>query len=193
MNSRKNFRIINETEKKIISESILKIEPKILSLLNEIEFKLFISFNQLFLDSNYPIIYLIQNDIINIIDNVSSEISLISAGIYFGFIKKSKFFLSLEGAEFLYQMKVFSDSNYIFVNDKGERAILYGNKIIKDFISKIPENLKKNKFLLIFNTSNELLSIAQSQIDKEQYLNLKSYELVALNLIDKGYYLRIKQ
>ena len=65
--------------------------------------------------------------------------------------------------------------------------------IIKDFISKIPENLKKNKFLLIFNTSNELLSIAQSQIDKEQYLNLKSYELVALNLIDKGYYLRIKQ
>ena len=193
MNSRKNFRIINLTEKNIILKSVEEIEPQILSILNDKEFTLFISFNKLFLDSNYPTIYLVHDDIINIVDNVNSDILIISAGIYFGFIKKIKFFLSLEGVEFLYQMKAFSDKDYIIVNDKGEKAILYGNKIIKNFISKIPENLKKNKFLLIFNQSNELLSIAHSQIDSYQYHGLKSNDLVALNLKDKGYYLRIKQ
>ena len=193
MNSKKNFRIINQTEKNIISKSLAEIEPKILSFLNKKEFIFFISFENMIQKSNYPIIYLIPDYLINIIDNFNLDISIISAGIYFGFIKRSKFYLSLEGAEFLYQMRLFSDKNYIVVNDKGEKAILYGNRIIKDFIYKIPENLDKNKFLLIFNQSNELISIAQSQVDKEEYPNLKSNDLVTLNLIDKGYYLRIKQ
>lgn len=193
MNSKKNFRIINKTEKKIISKSLAEIEPKILSFLNEREFALFISFNKLFPNTNYPTIYLISDYLINVIDNFSSEISIISAGIYFGFIKRNKFLLSLEGVEFLHKIKAFSDKNFIVVNDKGEKAILYGNRIIKEFISKIPDKLKKNNFLLTFNQLNELLSIANSQVDASQYYNLKSNDLVALNLIDKGYYLRLKQ
>ncbi|MFX1340161.1 MAG: hypothetical protein ACFFDK_16235 [Promethearchaeota archaeon] len=101
--------------------------------------------------------------------------------------------MSLEGVEFLYQMNVFSEKNYIIVNDKGEKAVLYGNRITKEIISKIPENLKKSEFLLILNQSNELISVAQSQVDKDRYSTLKINDLVALNLIDKGYYLRIKQ
>ncbi|TFG23472.1 MAG: hypothetical protein EU532_13415, partial [Promethearchaeota archaeon] len=149
--------------------------------------------NKIFPNFNYPNIYLIPNYWIKVIDNFIPEISIISAGVYFGFIKKSKFLLSLEGAEFLFQMQAFSDKNYIIVNNKGEKAILYGNGIIKDFISKIPENLEKGVFLLIFNQSNEIISIAQSRVNREEYSNLKSNGLVALNLVDKGNYLRLKQ
>ena len=193
MYRKKNFRIINKTENNIISKSLIEIEPKTFSLVNECEFTFFISFINVFQKSSYPTIYLVPNYMINVIENFSSEISVISISTYFGFIKKSKLYLSLEGAEFLYQMHAFSDKNYIFVNNKGEKAILYGNRIIKDFISKISENLEKNIFLLIFNQLNEIISIAQSQVDKKEYSNLKSNDLVALNLIDKGYYLRIKQ
>ena len=101
--------------------------------------------------------------------------------------------LSLEGAEFLLNLNFFSERYQLIVNNDGEKAILYGNKILKKMIIKISNKLKKNDFLLVFNQSNELICIARSQVDFEDIQNIKTNEIIAFNLIDKGYYLRKKQ
>ena len=61
-------------------------------------------------------------------------------GVYFGFIKKNQFLLSLEGAEFLNKLNMFQ---YLFVNDDGEKSVLYGNHIMKKFFNKRPKFLKR--------------------------------------------------
>ncbi|MFX1277737.1 MAG: PUA domain-containing protein [Promethearchaeota archaeon] len=81
----------------------------------------------------------------------------------------------------------------MYVNDKGEKAILYGNIILKKMITNIHVNLKKKDFLLVFNQLNELIAIAQSQVDFEDIQNLEPNKSIAINLVDKGYYLRKKQ
>ena len=118
---------------------------------------------------------------------------IISAGIYFGFIKKNKFRLSLEGAEFLLNLHFFSERHLATVNNDGEKAILYGNQILRKMIVKISNKVKKNDFILVFNQSNELICIARSQVNFEDIRNLKNNDIIAFNLIDKGYYLRKKQ
>jgi len=60
-------------------------------------------------------------------------------------------------------------------------------------IIKIPSNLEKKEFLLVFNRLNELIAIAQAQIGYKTSQNLNTSDLIALNLNDKGYYLRRKQ
>ena len=193
MNNQKNFRVINKTEKKIIVDSLSKISSKIFSIINDIEYELFISFNILSSKNQFPSIYLIPNNLKHTLDNIELKININSAGIYFGFIKRNQFFLSLEGAEFLYKLSSFSEGNYIYVNNHGEKSILYGNKILKEMIVKISPNLKKRDFLLVFNQSSELISIAQSEVDYIWIQNLNHENIVALNLVDRGYYLRKKQ
>jgi len=192
MRNLKYFRIINNTEKNIIINSLSKISPDISSILNKIEFKLFISFNDSSSKNNYPFIFLVPNNLIKNINKLTHK-DINSAGLYFGFIKKNQFFLSIEGAEFLHNQNLISEKHQICVNENGEKAILYGNKILKKMLIPIEPNMKKNDFLLVFNRLNELVAIAQSQVDFEDIQNLKPNECIAINLVDKGYYLRKKQ
>jgi ribosome biogenesis protein Nip4 len=60
-------------------------------------------------------------------------------------------------------------------------------------VIQISTKLNKNDFLLIFNQNNELIAIAISKVDYNLYQRLNPNDLVALNLVDKGYYLRVKQ
>ena len=192
MKNLKNFRIINDTEKTIIINSLSKISVNISPILDKIEFKLFILLNDLSSKNKFPSIFLVPNNLARIYNKIPNK-DLSSAGLYFGFLKKNHFFLSLEGAEFLLNQNVFSEKNKIYVNENGEKAILYGNKILKKMIINIHVNLKKNDFLLVFNQLNELVAIAQSQVDFDEIQNLKPNESIAINLVDKGYYLRRKQ
>ncbi len=193
MKNLKNFRIINDTEKKIIINSLSRMTPDILTIFERNDYMLFIGLNEKALTNNYPIIFLVPTYLKNTVEIIREKEMIVSAGIYFGFIKKNQFRLSLEGAEFLLNLNLFPENHLAIVDNEGEKAILYGNHLIAKMIIKISNEVKKNDFLLVFNHSNELICIARSQVDFEEFKNLKANEIVAFNLIDKGYYLRKKQ
>jgi len=189
----KKFREINETERDIINKSALKISTKILSVLKKIDYKIYIDLVNKTSKNNYPSIFLIPNNLTKNLVKFQQDISVNSVGLYFGFIKKGEFYVSLEGAEFLLKSGCFSKNQELYVNRSGEKSILYGNRISKSMIEKIPTGLLKNAFLLVFNLTNELIAIAKSQVNYVSYENLNLKDPIAINLVDKGYYLRKKQ
>jgi ribosome biogenesis protein Nip4 len=193
MNQRKNFRLINNIEREIIVKSLSKISTKITSFLNKTSYDCFISINYNKSQTIYPSIFLLSENVIHLLNQYRRMINLSSAGLYFGYIKRGNFFLSLEATEFFKNLSCFLPEQSIFLTDKGEKSTLYGNNIEKNMISQISTKLKKKDFLLIFNQKNELIAIAISKVDYDVYQKLNPNDLVALNLTDKGYYLRHKQ
>ncbi|MFX1569490.1 MAG: PUA domain-containing protein [Promethearchaeota archaeon] len=188
-----NFRKINEIENKIISESLAKISPQILKSLKQSKKELYIVIIESKFKTNYPKIFLVSDDFLKNIDLNGYKDKIYSINLYFGFIKKSSFYLSLEGAEFLYKQGNLSDLNHIYLNEKGEKSVLYGNNILKKMVVNTSSNLKKGDFLLVFNEADEILAIAQSKVDILTLKHCKSNEIIAINLSDKGIYLREKQ
>jgi ribosome biogenesis protein Nip4 len=193
MTKSSKFRLINQVEKEIIFKSLADLSPRILQYLIKTKEKLCISLNESKSEIVFPIIYLIPNQIQKILENFDLKDEIISAGLNLGFIKKGNFYLSLEGAEFLYKQGILSDVRRLFVNKKGEKSILYGNNILKNMVDKTLSNIQNDDFLLIFNQLNEILAIAQSKIDRKNLQYLGAKDIIALNLNDKGYYLRKKQ
>ncbi|MFX1410268.1 MAG: hypothetical protein ACFFA6_07940 [Promethearchaeota archaeon] len=193
MKDNKMLREVTENENIIIFNSISKISSKTSLILKEIDFKIYLSLNNITSKKGALSIFLIPNNLVKHLANLSQELRVDSAGLYFGFIKKREFYLSLEGTEFLLNLGCFSKDQKIYVNEEGEKSILYGNKILKRMILNIPLKLKKSSFLLVFNLNNELIAIANSKVSYSTYQNLNHNDLVALNLVDKGYYLRKKQ
>ncbi len=188
-----NFRKINNIEKDIIFTSISDISSKLLPIIENLEKSLYISLEKLAEKNDYPKIYLISNELSKIIDKLNENDNIVFGGLYFGFIKKGRFFLSLEGVEFLYKNNIFSDFKKLYVNGKGEKSILYGNDILKSMIIKSPSNLKKDDFLVIFNELKEIIALGRSLLGYENIQILKPNEIIAINLSDKGLYLRKKQ
>lgn len=189
----KKFRKANRKENAIIINTLLKISTKILSVLKKIEYNFYIALNNKTSKNKFPSIFLIHKNLSKELVKFQQEIRVNSAGLYFGFIKRGEFYLSLEAAEFLLNLSCFSTNQKLFVNKNGEKSILYGNRISKSMIAKIPTELKRNSFLLVFNLENELIALAKSQVDYLTYQNFSHSDIVALNLVDKGYYLRKKQ
>ncbi len=188
-----NFRQINQIEKEIISKSLSKISPNILQILISSKNKLYISLIESNLKINYPTIYLISNESLKRLDSIELKIKIYSAGLYFGFIKKGDFYVSLEGAEFLYKQGILSEAKRVHLNNKGEKSVLYGNNILKNMVIKIPSNLEKGDLLLIFNKLNEIIAIAQSKFNSKVLEDLKPKDIMAITLSDKGIYLRENQ
>lgn len=188
-----NFREINEIEKEIIIQSLSKISPNIIQFIIRSKNMLYISLKKGNSKTNYPSIYLASNYFQEEIDLIEFNDKIYSVGLYFGFIKRGRFYISLEGAEFLYKKVILSDIKFIYVNKKGEKSILYGNDILKEMVTKTPSNLQKGDLLIIFNDMNEILAIAQSKVERESLKQLKPKIVIAINLNDKGIYLREKQ
>ena len=193
MNDLENFRQINSFEKKIILRSLSAISSKILQNLDDLQYFLYISFQEKGPKNNYPMIFLITSDQEKSLDLIHTKNIIHSVGQYFGFFKKDSFFLSLEGAEFLYKNEIFSEFQQLFLNKKGEKSFLYGNNISKKMIDKIPQKLKKKDFLLVLNDLKEVIGISQSQYDHQIIHTLNSKDIIAINLSDKGLYLRKTQ
>jgi len=193
MNDSKNFRPINNYEKNIIANSISQISIKSISLLDEKLFNLYILLNSPIIKGNQLPIYLIKprNEDLKQLIQINSYIY--SIGLYFGFIKKGFFFLSLEGAEFLYSNKHILEKNQIIVNIKGEKSILYGNNILKKMVSNFSMELKINDLVIVLSEIKEIIAIGIVKVNGNDFYNLKSDDIIALNLIDKGYYLRKNQ
>jgi len=186
------FRKINEIEKQMILTSISNISTELPRIVENLKNFLYVSLESSITKTKFPNIFIVSKDQENFLQSFNFD-KILSAGLYFGFIKKGKFYLSLEGAEFLYKKYTVSDLKRLHVNDTGEKSILYGKNILKNMITKSPPNLKNDDFLLIFNSLNELIALGRSFIDKEDIQNLKHFEVVAFNLNDKGYYLRKNQ
>jgi ribosome biogenesis protein Nip4 len=193
MNNRKSFRIINHREKDIINKVVSKFSPTTLSELDKNSFKIFISFPSSIGKNKYPSFFLIPKNLTKLLSKIDEEVDLLSAGIYFGFLKKNKFYISLEGAEFLYKEKLIPERYYLIISDDGEKSALYGNNIMKKDIVNISSKIKKKDPLLVLNQQFELVALAQSIVDCIALQDLNSREIIATNLVDKGYYLRTKQ
>ena len=188
-----NFRQINHFEKEIISNSLLRLSSGLLPFFEKNEKFFYISTSKQTSHNRYPQIYLISEDLKRLLKNLISYNNICSAGLYFGFIKRGKFFISLEGAEFLYIQGLFPKSLSVHVNEMGEKSVLYGNNILKKMLTINAFNFKEKDLLLILNQSNEIIAIGQSQIEGEQIHNLTPKDLIAVNLSDKGIYLRENQ
>jgi len=193
MRDLKTFRLVNKIETTMIYDSLIKLSPNILPFFEKNDYRLYISLNELEAESKFPSIYLISRDQGNLLENNLKVEIVCSAGVYFGFIKKGIFFLSLEGVEFFHNQDKIPKSKQVIVNKEGEKSILYGNNILKKMVRMMPLELKKNDFLVVFNQNQEIIAIAKSLIDYKSYQNLDSNKITALNLVDKGYYLRKKQ
>ncbi len=193
MRDLKTFRLVNKIETTMIYDSLTKISPDLLPFFKKNNYRLYISLNKLEAESKFPLIFLISENQSIILEKVLKAVIVRSAGVYFGFIKKGIFFLSLEGVEFFHNHDKIPKSKQVIVNKEGEKSILYGNNILKKMVKTMPLELKKNDFLVVFNQNKEIIAIAKSMIDYKSYQNLDSNKIAALNLVDKGYYLRKKQ
>jgi len=193
MNDLKDFREINSFEKKIIFHSLSTNSSKILQSLDDFQYFFYISFKQNKTKNNYPEVFLITKDQKRFLSLINVKNIIHSVGLYFGFFKKDTFLLSLEGAEFLYKDKIFSEFQQVILDKNGEKSFLYGNNILKSMIVKTPNNIKENSFLLVFNNLDEIIGIALSHINAKNIQSLKPKDIIAINLSDKGFYLRKNQ
>jgi len=193
MRDLKTFRFVNKIETTMIYDFLIKLSPNLLPFFEKTDYRLYISLNELEVESKFPSIFLISENQSILLEKVLKDVIVRSAGVYFGFLKKGNFFLSLEGLEFLFKSNLFSDLKRINVNDKGEKSILYGNNILRNMIIKIPTNTKQKDILVVLNKFDEVIAIAQSKHDHQNIQQLKPKDIIAINLNDKGYYLRRNQ
>ncbi len=187
------FRLINKIENSFITNSLLKLSSEIISYFKKKDYRFYIFLEDEQAKSQFPFIYLVPSENSTILEEILKNENINAAGIYFGFIKKGIFHLSLEGVEFLHNLQILPNGNKIKISEKGEKSILYGNDILKSVITTMPSELKKNTLLAVFNQKNEIIAIARATIDSSSLQNLKLNQKVAQNLVDKGYYLRKRQ
>ncbi|MFX1313839.1 MAG: hypothetical protein ACFFHD_14710 [Promethearchaeota archaeon] len=192
MTNKLNFRLINEFEADVIISSLSNISQKFTQDLEELKLDLYISLDNISSKTKFPEIYLVSKYQFSLLTSLNND-KIVSAGLYFGFIKKGDFFLSLEGIEFLYKRNIFFDLKIINVTDKGEKSILYGNNILKNMIIKIPKNVNQRDILIVVNKFDEIIAIAQSKYHYPKIQKLRPKDIVAITLSDKGYYLRKNQ
>jgi ribosome biogenesis protein Nip4 len=187
------FRYLNQIEKKIIKNSLLTNSSNLVSNFTELENNLCINIKKRTMPNIFPKIYLLSDELKNLLKKLTDTESISLGGLYFGFIKRGKFYLSLEGAEFLYKKGLISDLKQLYVNKRGEKSVLYGNNILKHMLIKKSYDFGEKDFMLVFNEKNEIIAISRATVESDQVQNLRAEDLIAINLSDKGIYLREKQ
>ena len=190
MSAMKKFRLISNYEKSIIINSILEVSPNINSIFEERQYSFYSLFDS---QKGTYTIYIVNSNQFYIKNFKELYPKIREIGLYFGYINKEIFYLSLEGAEYLYKNHYFIEEKFIQVNKNGEKSVLYGNDILKEMVKELSPILHKKDILVIINELDEVLAIGYSNIKSNQISQLKPKDVVAMNLRDKGYYLRVKQ
>lgn len=139
---------------------------------------------------SYPKIFSVKKDLGEILNHIEDIDKIISIGLYFGKIKKGKFLLSLEGAEYLYSLEKINNSRLFFVKEEAEKSLLYGNDLKKGMLLKMPSKREDKKLFLVLNDHQELIGITRTNTNFSKIEDLDDEATIATNLIDKGYYLR---
>lgn len=187
------IRSINQIETEIIKESFSTLSSNFVFLLEDLRNKLYVIFKGKKEYDNFPKIYLFSVELQEFLNNPKLKDSISSGGLYFGFIKKGKFYFSIEGAEFLFKNNLIATDLLLNVNPDGEKSILYGNNVSKNMLQKESHNFKVEDILIILNEEQEIIAISKAVVEGNQVQNLEPEELIAINLSDKGIYLREKQ
>ena len=185
MNDTIRFRLVNKIEKDLINLTLEKISSES----DDLTAKLYISLTR----GKNPSIYLVSDSLDQELQKFKDSDNLISTGLYFGFIRKGKVFISLEAIDYLYGKNRLSTKVFLIVNSIGEKAVLYGNDVDKRFVIKEPKGLKEGDFLIVFNENHELLAIGISKVNYQKFQDLDQEEKVARTLVNKGSYLKRKQ
>ena len=193
MNDTRIFRKINNIEIDLIATSFNIISAKLSPILDKLKCLLYISINKSTTEKSYPSIHLLTNEQRKTIDGSNIINRIYTAGLYFGFIKRGDFYFSIEGVEYLYKSGIYADFTQLNLNESGEKSFLYGNNILKKMVIKSPTNLKEKDFLIILNKFEEVIGLGLSRANNEKIAHLKPNNIIAINLNDKGQYLRIKQ
>lgn len=189
------FRPLNEYENKMVFKELSQISPKVSEVFKEMKNSFFIKPKSNLDINKFPLVFFINEETKKVIRNIRSKGNIESGGIYFGFIKEGKFFMSLEAAEFFFHLNLFKNSQKIVLTEQGEKAVLYGNDLKKSMIQRYPKELKKEEYTILVNQNGEFCALAVSKFngyDIQEILN-SSDKLIAKNLVDKGYYLRKEQ
>jgi len=192
------IREINDIERGMILKSLLEFAKNMSRFLEENDLLMLISIGMdVYLEENeYPSIFLVKRELNEFYEKKLkgkklAKVALI--GIYFGFIKKGTFHISLEGAELLLK-KGFCDPNKIVeIDEISEKIALYGNNLLKKNLNSISEGLHQGDLVLLTNKNEELVSITRLRIDSNDFKTSNSNKEIAISLVDKGYYLRIHQ
>ncbi len=182
------FRNLNIIEIEFLKNTFLTISEKLVSFLDKNSEDLYVSIYEDKKIKPFPEIYYspyILKDLIN-----KFKLSVWSVGIYFGFIKRGEFYPSLEVFEFFDKKNLIPNEIKFQVNQKAEKSILYGNDIKKKMINSYLGHIEKNNFIIIYNKLDELIAIGYLNQKNNEINSLQENEIIALNLIDKGYFLR---
>jgi len=193
MNETRIFRRINAVETKIIANSINTISTELSLIFDSLNELLYILINNSTTKKDYPSIYLITDKQQKLIDESNLLNRIYAAGLYFGFLKKGDFYFSIEGVEYIYNNGIFTDFKQLQLTESGEKSFLYGNNILKKMVRKSPDNLKEKDFLLILNKIDEIVGLGISRANNNTISNLKPSDVFAINIKDKGQYLRRRQ
>jgi ribosome biogenesis protein Nip4 len=189
MSNLKEFNFLNEFESDIVKKTLDEIKTNSFETIKNNKYNFLISkFKEV---NKYPEIYAIPTKILNLFKDINrkNDPKIISVGIYFGYLKRGKLILSIEAAEFLNEYNLFPKRKQIILNEKGEKSILYGNEITGEDILIIPNNIQRGDLLLVLNKEKNVLALSTALIDTDKIKSEKTQK-VALNLVDKGYYLR---
>ena len=193
MTNTRTFRKINTTETSMITTTFNAVSLELSPILEDIKNLLYILINNSTTQKDYPSIYLITSEQQKSFNKINIINRIYAAGLYFGFLKKGIFYFSIEGVEYLCKNGIFTDFKQLHLTKGGEKAFLYGNNILKKMVRKSLANLNEKDFLLILNDIGEIVGLGISRVNNEILSNLKPSDVYAINIKDKGQYLRRKQ
>ncbi len=181
-----SLRKINTQEREVIKESLTDISDKICDFIANKKYKIYLS-------TINKTLFLVPEELTVDLQNFSKDFKIVQSGIPLGFIRNKRFYLSLEAAELFFRSNLIDHRKFLVLNDKGEKSVLYGNPIKKEMVLNFSPEIQNNKLIFFLNNNKELLGIGLSEINLEIFKNLNFKDEVAMNLIDKGSYLRKKQ
>lgn len=187
------FRKANENEKKIVKDSLYHISNKIWKYILEEKYEIYIKISESKQNKNTLELFLIPQQLEPEINKIKKLVAIKFSGIPLGFIKNKRLFLSLEAAELFFNLHKIDPRNILILNEKGEKSVLYGNPIKKAMILNISSEIRTNKMVFLINKNQEFLGLGLLKINYENFRKLNNKDNVALNLVDKGSYLRRDQ
>jgi len=187
------FRKLNKNEKKIVKDSLYHISNNIWKYFLEEKYEIYIKISESRQNKNTLELFLIPQQLELEINKIKKLAAIKFSGIPLGFIKNKRLFLSLEAAELFFNLHKIDSRNILILNENGEKSVLYGNPIKKGMILDISFEIRVNWIVFLVNKNQEFLGLGLLKVNYEKYKKLKNKDNIALNLVDKGFYLRRDQ
>ena len=187
------FRKANENEKKIVKDSLYNISNNIWEYILEEKYEIYIRISESKQNKTSFELFLIPQQLQPVTNKIKNLTTIKFSGIPLGFIKNKRLYLSLEAAELFFNLHKIDSRNLLILNENGEKSVLYGNPIKKGMILEISSEIQVNNIIFLINKNQEFLGLGLLKVNYEKYRKLKNNDNIALNLVDKGSYLRRDQ